>query len=146
MNEFSVQRALFKLAEVQLLNWWYQVKYKHYTDIVSVTKERFLYKYIKNLLPKESKLLLSRYYIYDAYYSRLVETYQQSLLTSLPTNKQNYTWIMSIQQAKDYAEKYLIKLDCEWINQLNTQWSNKVSETKSIPKINLLHLMLIHLL
>ncbi|CAF0936213.1 unnamed protein product [Didymodactylos carnosus] len=134
MNDFSVQRALFKLAEVQLLNWWYQVKYKHYTDIVSVTKEHFLYTYIKNLLPKESKLLLSRYYIYDAYYSRLVETYQQSLLTSLPTNKQNDTWIMSIQQAKDYAGKYSIKLDCEWINQLNTQWSNKVSETKSITK------------
>ena len=114
--DFRFKRGLLKLIESQLLYWYYSKEY--------ITKDSFLLSTINEHV--NEKLIpwnRTRFYIYQAYYDRLVNEYKR---------QQEYMFDVSTWQASlEEAEINAVKLDREWIKRLRIAWLKPVSEQVS---------------
>ncbi|UJR36481.1 hypothetical protein I4U23_029204 [Adineta vaga] len=116
-NDFRFQRALLKLTEVQLIHWYYEKVEKN-----KLTKDFFLLNYFNE--EHTEKLVAgnkTRYFIYQAYYDRLINEYRRQEKLSIDNE---FNWEKSLGE----AEKAATKLDSEWIECLRHAWSHSVSE------------------
>ncbi|CAF1403209.1 unnamed protein product, partial [Rotaria sordida] len=119
--DFRFKRALLKLIETQLLYWYHT---KEYED--NITKDYFLLNIIDNHI--NDKLIpwnRTRYFIYQAYYDRLINDYKREQQYSIDND---FNWKLSLQEAEINA----IKLDLEWIKRLRDAWLHPISEQISL--------------
>ncbi|CAF1635748.1 unnamed protein product [Adineta ricciae] len=119
--DFRFKRALLKLIETQLLHWYHTKESEE-----TITKECFLLTVIENhvndeLIPWNR----TRYFIYQAYYDRLINDYKRAQKYSIDND---FQWELSLQQAENQA----IKLDLLWIKRLRAAWILPVSEQISL--------------
>ncbi|CAF4378216.1 unnamed protein product, partial [Rotaria sp. Silwood2] len=87
-------------------------------EIISLAIENTL---DDNLIPWNR----TRYFIYQAYYDRLINDYKRKQQYSIDND---FNWKLSLQEAEINA----IKLDLEWIQRLRTAWLHPISEQISL--------------
>ncbi|CAF3374726.1 unnamed protein product [Rotaria socialis] len=118
--DFCFKRALLKLIETQLL-YWYHTK----EDEETIAKDYFLLHAIEHHV--NDKLIpwnRSRYFIYQAYYDRLINDYKRTKGYSIDND---FDWKLSLEKAEINA----VKLDLEWIKQLRQAWLRSMSQQLS---------------
>ncbi|CAF3972584.1 unnamed protein product [Rotaria sp. Silwood2] len=119
--DFRFKRGLLKLIETQLLYWYHTREYDE-----NIPKDYFLLNAIENTL--DDNLIpwnRTRYFIYQAYYDRLINDYKRKQQYSIDND---FNWKLSLQEAEINA----IKLDLEWIQRLRTAWLHPISEQISL--------------
>jgi hypothetical protein len=80
--DFRFKRALLKLIETQLLYWYYTKEYEEH-----ITKDYFLLNTIEeNVNEKLIPWNRTRYFIYQAYYDRLINDYKRQQNFSIDVN------------------------------------------------------------
>jgi hypothetical protein len=80
--DFRFKRALLKLIETQLLYWYHTKEYDE-----NITKDYFLLNNIQeNVNEKLVPWNRTRYFIYQAYYDRLINDYRRNQKLSIDVN------------------------------------------------------------
>ena len=134
--DFRFKRVLLKLVEVQLLHWFHT----EMKDEKSLTMDYFLLKQLN--ADDFISWNKSRFFIYQAYYDRLVDDYRREQSFPIDVSfkevsadlvrkkrilidfQNDLNWGISLIE----AEKHAIKLDLEWIGRLRKAWLHPVSE------------------
>ncbi|CAF3399020.1 unnamed protein product [Rotaria sp. Silwood1] len=124
--DFRFKRALLKLTETQLLHWYHKADHEEDT-----TEDCFLFNYLDEFKNEEfTSWNKSRFFIYQAYYDRLINDYRReknfSIDVSLVMN--DFNWEISLCE----ASKDAIKLDREWVKCLRNAWLHPVYEQISL--------------
>ncbi|CAF4632879.1 unnamed protein product [Rotaria sp. Silwood1] len=119
--DFRFQRALFKLIETQLLYWYHTKEYEENITINYFLLNIIEYNINNNLIPWNR----TRYFIYQAYYDRLINDYKRKQQYTIDND---FNWKLSLEEAEINA----IKLDLEWIKLLRTAWLHPISEQISL--------------
>ncbi|CAF1469127.1 unnamed protein product [Rotaria sordida] len=120
-TDFRLKRSLLKLIETQLLHWYYREEQEEDT-----TQDYFLLNYLDEF--KNDKFISwnkSRFFIYQAYYDRLINDYRRQKCFPIAND---FNWEIILCE----AEKDAIKLDLEWIKCLRNAWIHPVSEQISL--------------